>query len=76
MKCPYCGQEMQSGNYRTNRDGTIIWFPKDVKYKGLFFNNAKVEAQGGIVLGDTSDTELSQKVGYACKNCRILVTKF
>ncbi len=69
MKCPYCNQEMQEGDYRTNRDGAIIWFPKEVKYKGLFFNNAKVESQGGIILDD-------EKVGYACKNCKILITKF
>lgn len=76
MNCPYCSQKMQEGAYRTQRDGPIIWLPSNVKYKGLFFSRAKVEEQGGIVLGNAEDEAGARKIGYACKSCGILITKF
>ena len=76
MKCPYCNQKMQEGAYRTQRDGPIIWWLGDVKYKGLFFSRAKIEEQGGVVLDNAKDEMGAGKIGYACKNCGILITKF
>lgn len=70
MKCPYCGQEMQAGEFRTARDGVIYWMPQDMEYKGLFLTDSKVEAQGGIVL-----TEESRPVIYSCGYCKLLMTK-
>ncbi len=70
MKCPYCGEEMQTGELRSERDGAIYWLPDGKQYKGLFLSEEKVEAQGGLVLKGKNTAKR-----LACPRCGVIVVK-
>lgn len=70
MKCPFCGEEMYEGEFRSVRDGTIYWVPKGIRFKGIFINKEKVEGNGGIVLNGTEN-----KKNYGCSKCKTIIIK-
>ena len=48
MKYPFCNEEVKVGEFRSVSDGEIYRLFKDIKYKGLFLNEEKVENQGAL----------------------------
>ncbi len=70
MKCPFCGEEMYEGEFRSVRDGVIYWMPKGVQIKGLFVNEEKVKSNGGFALNGQEN-----KRNYGCFKCKTIVIR-
>lgn len=70
MECPFCGEQMREGEFRSTRDGVIYWLPRGAEIRGLFLDDEKVLSNGGMVL---NGAESGKK--YGCSKCRTIVIR-
>ena len=77
MKCPYCGNEMETGSLKTEGGPGMFYMPEGKNYS-ILPTQKEIERKGGIVLDGPYITRFHYtSVGcYVCKSCRKIVVSY
>ena len=78
MKCPFCGQEMESGVLYTDYSRGLYFLPPGGRI-GFWAGRRGVEKQGGIVLDGPYNSSLPNSTemnGFVCRACRGIVFRY
>lgn len=78
MNCPKCGKEMQIGEMAANARGErCFWAPKSFFNKHVLNPTTHfkktIEKEGGLVVDIHNRVVANPTVGYACKECRVVL---
>lgn len=76
MKCPYCGQEMMSGEIMNQQGSMIYWQPVTEELFKTRLSKASVEKHGGVVLARAQTLVSEPTKGYLCKECKKCIISF
>lgn len=77
MNCTHCGNEMASGNLRTEGGPGLFYMPDGENYD-LLPTRKRIESKGGIVLDGPYLTRFNNTSVdcYVCKSCRKIVVYY
>ncbi|MCI2105439.1 MAG: PF20097 family protein [Intestinimonas sp.] len=67
MKCPFCGEEMESGMIITMRDIGFAWIPEGKKLPLVPLVGLK--KMGGMLLGESTGFTRAKLDFNICKKC-------
>lgn len=77
MDCPKCGNKMKLGEIAslTGRGDRQFWAEKDFFQKKIvnFYTKKSVEKEGGIVIPSPAGMLTNRTVGYACRECKLIL---